>query len=54
MCVVDVAFIIVGENLVSLLDTNELGFGRRALVFGNFVGMVGESSLSKFLVSLQV
>lgn len=54
MCVVDVAFIIVGENLVSLLDINELGFSRGALVFGDFVGMVDESSLSKLLVSFRV
>ena len=49
MCIVEVAFIIVGENLVGLLDIDELGFSCGALVFGNFVGMVGKSSLLKIL-----
>jgi hypothetical protein len=47
MCIVEVAFIIIGENLVGLLNTDELGFSCGALVFGNFVGMVGKSGLFK-------
>jgi hypothetical protein len=53
MCIVDVALIIVGENLVSLLDIDELGFGRGALLFRDFVGMVGKSGLLRFPVSLR-
>lgn len=53
MCIVEVALIIVGEDLVSLLDINELGFGCGALVFRDFVGMVGKSGLLRFAVSNQ-
>jgi hypothetical protein len=52
MCIVDVALIVVGENFVSLLDIDELGFGCGALVFRDFVGVVGKSSLLKFPVSI--
>lgn len=53
MCIVDVALVIVGENFVSLLDIDELGFGRGALVFRDFIGVVGKSSLLRFPVSLR-
>lgn len=52
MCIVKVALIIVGENFVSLLDIDELGFGRGALVFRDFVGVVDKCGLLRFTVSL--
>lgn len=52
MCIVDVALIVVGENLVGLLDIDELGFGCGSLVFRDFVGMVGKSGLLITAVSV--
>ena len=45
MSVVERALVIVEEDIVSLGDGFEFYFGLRSLVFGDFVGVVGEGGL---------
>jgi len=45
MRVVQLALLLITENLVSLGDGFELDFGFRTLVLGDFVGMVEKSQL---------
>lgn len=41
MCVIDVSLVVIIKDLVCLLDGLELDFGGRALIFGDFIGVVG-------------
>ena len=54
MLVVERSLVVVDEDFVGLRDEFEFDVGLFAFFFGDFVGMVGESSLSRLLVSLRV
>lgn len=45
MCVVEMSFIVIVEDLVRFLNSLETNFRSRSLIFGGFVWMVGKSSL---------
>lgn len=51
MGVIDMAFLVIVENLVCLLDGLKLNLGLWAFIFGDFVGMAGEGSLNQFAIS---
>lgn len=52
MLIVDFALLVIVKNLVRLLNRLELDFRSWALIFGDFVRVVGESSLITRIVSV--
>lgn len=51
MSVIDLALVVIVENLICLLNGLELNFGSWTFIFGDFVGVAGEGGLDESAVS---